>query len=49
MILKKLNKNHILELKNSTIGDILCQEISPKYTKILEKIKKFMIKLKIYQ
>ena len=45
-IKKTVNKMHILKLKNSTIGEILSQEISPKYTKntgkneiIFEKIK----------
>ena len=43
---KTVNKMHILKLKNSTIGEIICQDISPKYTKntgknkiIFEKIK----------
>ena len=43
---KKVNKAHILELKNLTIGEILCQEISPKYTKNTGKNKKIYEKLK---
>ena len=43
---KIVNKTHILKLKNSTIGEILCQEISPKYTKNTDKNKKIFQKIK---
>ena len=43
---KSVNKKHILKLKNLTIGEILCQEISPKYTKNTEKNKKIFEKIK---
>ena len=43
---KNVNQNHILQLKNSTIGKILCQEISPKYTKNNGDNKKVFEKLK---
>ena len=43
---KNVNHAHISNLKKSTIGDILCQEISPKYTKNKGENKKVFEKLK---
>ena len=42
---KNVNQNYISQLKNSTIGEILCQEISPKYTKNSGENKKVFEKL----
>lgn len=43
---KNVNQNYISQLKNSTIGEILCQEISTNYTKNSGENKKVFEKLK---